>query len=141
MAKRSPTPNLDSSDDEDVGNEETKRVRVKYKKFKGRSSRIITRYDAKRLSLAILSANVGPPWPVSATRKILNLARFVISDYNISCSQLEEALTPDSDDSALSDEEDGGGGGDDEDGAADEHQPKVIFPKAFSAFLERLPPR
>ena len=30
MAKRSPTPNLDSSDDEDVGNEETKRVREKY---------------------------------------------------------------------------------------------------------------
>ena len=28
MAKRSPTPNLDSSDDEDVGNEETKRVRL-----------------------------------------------------------------------------------------------------------------
>ena len=28
MAKRSPTPNLDSSDDEDVGNEEAKRVRT-----------------------------------------------------------------------------------------------------------------
>ena len=58
--------------------------------------------------------------------------------------QLEEALTPDSDDSALSDEEDGGGGslrGDDEDEAADVHQSKVILPKAVSAFLERLPPR
>jgi len=83
MAKRSPTPNLDSSDDEDVGNEETKR--------------------------------------------------------------LEKALTPDSDDSALSDEEDGGGGGslrgDDEDETADIQQSKVILPKAVRAFLERLPPR
>ena len=70
-----------------------------------------------------------------------NLARCVISDYNLSCSQLEEALTPDSDDSALSDEEDGGGDGDDEDEAADEQRPKVILPKALSAFLERLPPR
>lgn len=86
MEKRSPTPNLDSSDDEDVGNEETKR--------------------------------------------------------------LEEALTPDSDDSALSDEDVGGGGylrGDHddtlEDEAADEQQPKVILPRAVSSFLERLPPR
>ena len=58
---------------------------------------------------------------------------------------MEEALTPDSDDSALSDEEDGGGGGslrgDDEDEAADIQQSKVILPKAISAFLERLPPR
>ena len=66
-----------------------------------------------------------------------------------SCSQLEEALTPDSDDSALSDEEDVGAGSylrgyhvdTLEDEAADEPQPKVILPKAVSAFLERLPPR
>ena len=80
---------------------------------------------------------------MSTTRKLPDLARGVISDINISCSQLEEALTPDSDDSALSDEEDGGGGaGDDEDDeAADEKQPKVILPRAVGAFLERLPPR
>ena len=64
---------------------------------------------------------------------------------NIPYFQLEEALTPDSDDSALSDEEDGGGGGslrgDDADEAADEQQSKVILPKAVRAFLERLPPR
>ena len=36
MAKRSPTPNLDSSDDEDVGNEETKRVSVKFQTFKSK---------------------------------------------------------------------------------------------------------
>ena len=63
--------------------------------------------------------------------------------------QLEEALTPDSDDSALSDEEDARGVGyhlgDDvetlEDEGADAQQPKVFLPRAVSAFLERLPPR
>ena len=57
---------------------------------------------------------------------------------------MEEALTPDSDDSALSDEEDAAGGGrvqSDEDEGADKQQAKVFIPKALSAFLERLPPR
>ena len=57
---------------------------------------------------------------------------------------MEEALTPDSDDSALSDEEDAAGGGhvqSDEDEGADKQQAKVLIPKALSAFLEPLPPR
>ena len=62
---------------------------------------------------------------------------------------MEEALTPDSDDSALSDEEDARGVGyllgDDvdtlEDEGAEEQQPKVLLPRVVGVFLERLPPR